>query len=298
MKARWKRPICRAIGHTVNPDPNHPWCGRCGLAYEEIYHRNGEPLRYATAMQRTWNPDILDNEKWWKMKTGPTFHEYLKWLYQTTVEAKGSKFSKMIQTAMPDLWAFGLSEPTNIDMPPTRIRLTPAEAAAQIRYNEQQPAPVDLPAGTVAINHDLLQEMIDLIAADVPSRNCSCHIHPPCSDCVVFSRTREMLEQAREALAGKLGGGSEPIVTSKRNHISVEYGPGKGTKVETIAELIEWPLLKSRLINGKVPSELLVYLTDPREEVSEATIALIKAMGYECKVWEAPKHQENQNKEP
>ena len=32
-----KRAVCKIFGHRVNADPTHFWCGRCGLAYEEIY---------------------------------------------------------------------------------------------------------------------------------------------------------------------------------------------------------------------------------------------------------------------
>jgi hypothetical protein len=30
--------MCRLFGHRLNNDPGHHWCGRCGLAYEEIYY--------------------------------------------------------------------------------------------------------------------------------------------------------------------------------------------------------------------------------------------------------------------
>lgn len=34
----WKgQIICRAFGHRINDDYTKMWCGRCGLAYEEIY---------------------------------------------------------------------------------------------------------------------------------------------------------------------------------------------------------------------------------------------------------------------
>ncbi len=29
--------ICRLVGHRINQKANYPWCGRCGIAFEEIY---------------------------------------------------------------------------------------------------------------------------------------------------------------------------------------------------------------------------------------------------------------------
>jgi len=29
--------LCRLFGHRVNQNGRYPWCGRCGLAYEEFY---------------------------------------------------------------------------------------------------------------------------------------------------------------------------------------------------------------------------------------------------------------------
>jgi len=34
--------ICRLLGHRVSDDPEYNTCARCGLAYEEIYHKIGE----------------------------------------------------------------------------------------------------------------------------------------------------------------------------------------------------------------------------------------------------------------
>ena len=38
-----------------------------------------------------------------------------------------------------------------------------------------------------------------------PNRNCSCHISPPCNDCVDFGGEREAFEVAKEALASLNG---------------------------------------------------------------------------------------------
>jgi len=39
-----------------------------------------------------------------------------------------------------------------------------------------------------------------------PEPNCSCHISPPCQDCIDHSLTREILETARAALGEKKDG--------------------------------------------------------------------------------------------
>jgi hypothetical protein len=30
--------LCKIFGHRLNENPSHPWCERCGLAYEECYY--------------------------------------------------------------------------------------------------------------------------------------------------------------------------------------------------------------------------------------------------------------------
>ena len=49
---------------------------------------------------------------------------------------------------------------------------------------------------------ELLVVLKDFVDNDeTPDRNCSCHISPPCNDCVDFSWTRELIETARAAIA-------------------------------------------------------------------------------------------------
>lgn len=43
-----------------------------------------------------------------------------------------------------------------------------------------------------------LEDFID--SADLPEKNCSCHLCPPCSDCVEFSHLRGLVDNARAAL--------------------------------------------------------------------------------------------------
>lgn len=44
----------------------------------------------------------------------------------------------------------------------------------------------------------LLEEFIDYTV--VPDANCSCHLSPPCSDCVEYSQIRDFIEQANTAV--------------------------------------------------------------------------------------------------
>lgn len=56
-----------------------------------------------------------------------------------------------------------------------------------------------------AVNaHDALVEALNFVCDNVdrpPERNCSCHISPPCSDCVDYGGLREMFECIDAALA-------------------------------------------------------------------------------------------------
>jgi hypothetical protein len=55
---------------------------------------------------------------------------------------------------------------------------------------------------------ELLSHAMEVIAPP-PERNCSCHISPPCSDCVEWDGLREWFERANALLAkldGKDGG--------------------------------------------------------------------------------------------
>jgi hypothetical protein len=56
---------------------------------------------------------------------------------------------------------------------------------------------------------ELLTALIELVemSEEPPERNCSCHINPPCRDCVNYSGIREALECARKAIAKAQEGG-------------------------------------------------------------------------------------------
>jgi hypothetical protein len=46
---------------------------------------------------------------------------------------------------------------------------------------------------------ELIEELTDYALANVPDKNCSCHISPPCNDCVTYSHQRELAERSRIA---------------------------------------------------------------------------------------------------
>lgn len=46
---------------------------------------------------------------------------------------------------------------------------------------------------------ELIEELTDYALADVPDKNCSCHIAPPCNDCITYSHQRELAERSRIA---------------------------------------------------------------------------------------------------
>lgn len=46
---------------------------------------------------------------------------------------------------------------------------------------------------------ELIEELTDYALINVPDKNCSCHIAPPCSDCINFSHQRELEERSKIA---------------------------------------------------------------------------------------------------
>ena len=63
-------------------------------------------------------------------------------------------------------------------------------------------------AGTVqgndreALLEQLLRDLLEM-TPEPPEKNCSCHLAPPCSDCVDWSGLRELIEQAERVLDGE-----------------------------------------------------------------------------------------------
>jgi hypothetical protein len=50
--------------------------------------------------------------------------------------------------------------------------------------------------------HAALEQLLEMIDTP-PARNCSCHISPPCGDCVEYSGLRIAIADAEQALAAK-----------------------------------------------------------------------------------------------
>jgi hypothetical protein len=64
----------------------------------------------------------------------------------------------------------------------------------------------DLTAANAAlmVRVEEAREVVELMDGELwaPERNCACHIHPPCRDCVEHNGTRDAKEAARAWLAG------------------------------------------------------------------------------------------------
>ena len=53
---------------------------------------------------------------------------------------------------------------------------------------------------------DLLDALRDLVEDDTtPEANCACHLAPPCNDCVEHGARRELIANARSAIAKATG---------------------------------------------------------------------------------------------
>lgn len=59
----------------------------------------------------------------------------------------------------------------------------------------------------IAAAPDLLGALEDMLemSDEPPERNCSCHLCPPCSDCVDYSGIRDAIKKARTAIASARG---------------------------------------------------------------------------------------------
>jgi hypothetical protein len=78
-------------------------------------------------------------------------------------------------------------------------------------YEQEPPSP--MPAKTLAwysrqyeaLKHEIARKdaALQFVCEELyaPEGDCSCHISPPCNDCVDHSATRRMLKEVRAALA-------------------------------------------------------------------------------------------------
>jgi hypothetical protein len=46
---------------------------------------------------------------------------------------------------------------------------------------------------------ELIEELTDYACGSVPEKNCSCHIAPPCNDCVTYAHQRELAVRSKIA---------------------------------------------------------------------------------------------------
>lgn len=52
----------------------------------------------------------------------------------------------------------------------------------------------NLQESNAAFGDDPVSALIELLKSETPPTNCSCHISPPCSDCIEHSQTRAIIE--------------------------------------------------------------------------------------------------------
>lgn len=63
------------------------------------------------------------------------------------------------------------------------------------------PAHADGPATAAVGLRDLLQEVLDNMFTGIPEPHCSCHISPPCGDCIENGEARDLQKRIKEAIA-------------------------------------------------------------------------------------------------
>lgn len=52
----------------------------------------------------------------------------------------------------------------------------------------------NLQESNAGFGDDPVSAVLELLRAETPPKNCSCHISPPCSDCINHEWTREILK--------------------------------------------------------------------------------------------------------
>ena len=79
------------------------------------------------------------------------------------------------------------------------------EFNAQLQHKNTK---LEAQLATVTAQRNSLEGALELMLERIqepPDSNCSCHISPPCNDCVDFGGEREAFEVAKEALASLNG---------------------------------------------------------------------------------------------
>lgn len=92
------------------------------------------------------------------------------------------------------------------------------------------------------------QQRDDLMAAlealienvdEPPDRNCSCHISPPCNDCVDFSSLREAFSQASAAIASVEQHKHRHESVPTCNGVAQSYGPDNPPRLRRPGESVQ-----------------------------------------------------------
>jgi hypothetical protein len=54
---------------------------------------------------------------------------------------------------------------------------------------------INLQESTAAFGSDPIEAVLRLLKQETPEKKCSCHINPPCNDCVEHGFARDIIEQ-------------------------------------------------------------------------------------------------------
>lgn len=81
-----------------------------------------------------------------------------------------------------------------------QIESLEAAGAVYQKQSFEQAAEISRLKGVIAKCKCSLSKGLEYVD-EPPKRNCSCHIRPPCNDCVDHSALREFFNDTREALA-------------------------------------------------------------------------------------------------
>lgn len=94
--------LCRMVGHRLNDKPRDPWCGRCGLAYEEVYSAG---KNFHKIMAEEYSPD---RRQALSEKSKPAQHLARHQYFKTVEEAYGKCLEYNVgKKPMPALNRFG-----------------------------------------------------------------------------------------------------------------------------------------------------------------------------------------------
>lgn len=97
------------------------------------------------------------------------------------------------------------SNDENIKLKTVPMKYRRMEFNAQLQHKNTK---LEAQLATVTAQRNSLEGALELMLERIqepPDSNCSCHISPPCNDCVDFGGEREAFEVAKEALASLNG---------------------------------------------------------------------------------------------